>query len=168
MSLISKIKKLFTRNSEDDLFVPNEYSSPRPRVKKPEYKETEYVNELLVEETFENSTSEQRDEQRDERKTPCYRTSYRINVDTGVQEKLYYKYIVYLTSVDINNNNKEYNSYCIIQGSEIHGVPKYMQLIALEREIYAICNRHSNTIDEALSSEFRLQLINELRKILLI
>lgn len=171
MSLLDKIKRIFTKSSTDDLFVPVEYSI-RPHTEKVKHEDTEYVNDLFIEETdkhIENTVEEtQYSKNWQVFNAPNYKTTYRINIDTSVQEKLFYKYIVYLTSVDGNNNNKEYTSYCIIQGDQIHGVSKSMQLFVLEREIYSLCTKHSNLIEFELSSDFKLQLINELRKIILV
>lgn len=177
MSLLDKIKRIFTKSSTDDLFVPVEYSI-RPHTEKVKHEDTEYVNDLFNEETDEHieDTVEETSETSETSYSKdwqlynahIYKTTYRINIDTSVQEKLFYKYIVYLTSVDVNNNNKEYTSYCIIQGDQIYGVSKSMQLFVLEREIYSLCTKHSNLIEFELSSEFKLQLINELRKIILV
>jgi hypothetical protein len=171
MSLLDKIKRIFTKSSTDDLFVPVEYSI-RPHTEKNKQEDTEYVNDLFNEETDEHIETTVEETQYSKNwqvfNAPNYKTTYRINIDTGVQEKLFYKYIVYLTSVDANNNNKEYTSYCIIQGDQIYGVSKSMQLFVLEREIYSLCTKHSNLIEFELSSDFKLQLINELRKIILV
>jgi hypothetical protein len=171
MSLLDKIKRIFTKSSTDDLFVPVEYSI-RPHTEKVKHEDTEYVNDLFIEETDEHIETTVEETQYSKNwqvfNAPNYKTTYRINIDTGVQEKLFYKYIVYLTSADANNNNKEYTSYCIIQGDQIYGVSKSMQLFVLEREIYSLCTKHSNLIEFELPSDFKLQLINELRKIILV
>ena len=174
MSLFDKIKRLFRKSSADDLFVPVEYSI-RPHTKNVNQPDTVYINDLFIEETSEHieDTNEEKNENLDSKHQQIYndsnyKTTYRINIDTSVQEKIFYKYIIYITSVDVNNNNKEYTSYCIIHGVQIHSVSKSMQLFVLEREIYSLCKKHSKLIGFELSSDFKLQLINELRKFILV
>lgn len=174
MSFFDKIKRVFTKSSSDDLFVPVEYTirSHKENVKEADI---EYINDLFIEDVSKHieddleATNENLDSKTQQtHNVPNYKTTYRINVDTNMQDKIFYKYIIYITSVDVNNNNKEYTSYCIIQGDQIYGVSKSMQLFVLEREIYILCYKHSNLIRFDLPSSFKLQLLNELRKNILI
>lgn len=174
MSFFDKIKRIFTKSSSDDLFVPVEYKI-RPHKKNVKEVDIEYINDLFIEDVSKHieddleETNENLDNKTQQtHNTPNYKTFYRINIDTNMQDKIFYKYIIYVTSVDVNNNNKEYTSYYIIQGNQIHSVSKSMQLFVLEREIYSLCNKHSNLINFDLPSSFKLELINELRKNILV
>lgn len=188
MSFFDKIKRIFTKSSSDDLFVPVEYkirphkenvtelSDNNEWIKEylPEaYKQVIYkhhknlcIDDYLIDDKTKNEVLDTKTQQTNN--APNYKTTYRINIDTNMQDKIFYKYIIYVTSVDVNNNNKEYTSYCIIQGDQIHSVSKSIQLFTLEREIYSLCNKHSKLIGFELSSDFKLQLINELRKNILV
>ena len=174
MSFFDKIKRIFTKSSSDDLFVPVEYTI-RPHKENVKEVDIEYINDLFIEDANEYIEDDLKENNENlDTKTqqtnnaPNYKTFYRINIDTNMQDKIFYKYIIYVTSIDVNNNDKEYTSYCIIQGDQIHSVSKSMQLFVLEREVYSLCNKHSNLIKFDLSSGFKLQLLNELRKNILI
>ena len=176
MSFISKIKKLFTRNSEDDLYVQIEYS-PRPHIKKHEYKETEYVNELLnnfeppkYEQHISESQNEpnndidcQEKQEFDSNVEPFTEINYSIKYEIGDSLATRYnqRICIYLYSKKFK---KTQTSIKTLEGFLINQMPQNLKLIGIERELNDLFNKHKTSYNIEIPTENRLEILNDLRK----
>lgn len=175
MSLINKIKKLFTGNSEDELFVPVEHNE-KPKHKKVIQKSSEYVNDLLNE--INQTITEQQTTQHqyttpkpeeikkeDEFDSPVNckpHISYSIKLEKGLNVQSHYcqRICVYLTSDKFRN---AHTSIKQIEGTTINEMPREFKLIAIERELFDLFNHHAKNYNIEIPSETRIEIINKVK-----
>lgn len=176
MSLINKIKKLFTGNSEDELFIPVEYTI-RHHTKKSENKETEYVNDLLnnfeppkyeqhIEEKQQESNNDIVSQEKQEDESyfqPYNEISYSIKRDIGdsVASRYNQRICIYLYSKKFN---KRQTSIKTVEGCLINQMPHNLKLIGIEQELNDLFNKHTKTFNIEIPTEKRLEILSDLRK----
>lgn len=93
-----------------------------------------------------------------------YNTTYIIKVDKSMQDKMYYKFIIYLNSTP-GNSAYGLSSMRVIQGSTIYEQPFSLWQIVIERELYELFKLHKSRIGEELSNDMKINILKEVQQL---
>ena len=95
-----------------------------------------------------------------------YHTTYLIKVDKSMQNKMYYKFIVYLNST-VGKSEYGLSSMRVIQGNIIYEQPFSLWNIVIERELYELYKLHKSRIGEEISNDMKINILKDLQQLVI-